>query len=206
MVQYQKEEVRDSIIKAARGEFIKHGYQKASIRQIAEEAGVIPSNIYNYFDGKDGVFGEVLKPLIVELDNFKAFMIKWEFSDKSGDKHEGPGEHRRVMVESIKLVDKYRALFKLLVFKSHGSSYEDYINKMVNWFTDNMYLHFKRNSGDLFSKFLIHNTTSIWFNFIKEILRYDVSGKEMQQATADMMTFIYSGHAGLKEWKKSQIR
>ncbi|MFP4016272.1 MAG: TetR/AcrR family transcriptional regulator [Halanaerobiales bacterium] len=204
MVQYQKEEIREAIIEAAREEFIKHGYQKASIRQIAKEAGVIPSNIYNYFGGKDDMFGEVLKPLIIELQNFKSFMKKWEFSNDLPKKHQDLGQHRKIMVESIKIVDRYRDLFKLLIFNSHGSSYEDYINKMVTWFTDNMYLHFERDTGGLMSKFLIHNTTSIWFNFIKEILRYDVRGKEMQQATADMMTFIYSGHVGLMEWKKSQ--
>ncbi|MFW6034986.1 MAG: TetR/AcrR family transcriptional regulator [Halothermotrichaceae bacterium] len=202
-MQYQKEEVRKAILKAARSEFIKHGFQKASIRQIAEKADVLSSNIYNYFDGKDDIFGEIIRPAIREIEKFKKFMIEWEFS-RPRDEHGNLKQHQEVMLQTVKTVDRFRDLFNLLFFKAHGSSLEDSMDNLVNWFTKNMYNTFSYGTNNMLNKFYIHYINSIIFGFIKEILRHDIKGEKMEQAAVDMMTFIYSGHEGLVEWKKSQ--
>jgi TetR/AcrR family transcriptional regulator, regulator of cefoperazone and chloramphenicol sensitivity len=49
------DEVRRKIIEAALRVFGEHGYERASTRQIATEAGVNPPALQYYFDGKDGL-------------------------------------------------------------------------------------------------------------------------------------------------------
>jgi AcrR family transcriptional regulator len=49
------EEVRRRIIEAALRVFGENGYERASTRQIATEAGVNPPALQYYFDGKDGL-------------------------------------------------------------------------------------------------------------------------------------------------------
>jgi AcrR family transcriptional regulator len=51
---------REAILDAARAAFTQHGYDKASIRQIAREAGVDPALVHHYFGTKQGVFTEAM--------------------------------------------------------------------------------------------------------------------------------------------------
>ncbi|MEQ6030980.1 TetR/AcrR family transcriptional regulator [Enterococcus faecalis] len=46
----------DKIIKAAFDEFMEFGFRKASIRKIADRAGVTPGAIYTRYDSKDALF------------------------------------------------------------------------------------------------------------------------------------------------------
>ena len=65
-MQIQKEAVKAVILKAAVTEFAQYGYQKASIRRIAQAAGITPGNIYVYFPNKKQLFDEVIGPVIQE--------------------------------------------------------------------------------------------------------------------------------------------
>ncbi len=55
-------EVRSRILRAAEGCFQKYGFRKATIRGIAQEAGVSPAAIYTYFKDKQALFNELNMP------------------------------------------------------------------------------------------------------------------------------------------------
>ena len=52
-LEQQKEELYQTILKAAGDIFLKRGYEDFSLRQVAEEIGYSPGTIYLYFDNKD---------------------------------------------------------------------------------------------------------------------------------------------------------
>jgi AcrR family transcriptional regulator len=56
-----KRDTRADIMAAARAAFIEEGYERPSLRSIARRAGVDPALIHHYFDGKAGLFAEVMK-------------------------------------------------------------------------------------------------------------------------------------------------
>jgi len=62
MVQVKKPEVRDRILEAAAGLFAEHGYARATINQIAQRAGMAPSNVYVYFKSKLEIMFAVYEP------------------------------------------------------------------------------------------------------------------------------------------------
>jgi len=51
---------RAAILEAARGRFARHGYDAASVRDIAADAGIDPALINRYFGSKEDLFAEVL--------------------------------------------------------------------------------------------------------------------------------------------------
>ena len=51
----------ERILRAARATFARHGYDGASVRAIAEEAGVAQGLMYNYFGGKDDLLRAVFR-------------------------------------------------------------------------------------------------------------------------------------------------
>lgn len=50
------EEKRDSIVAAALDEFASHPYDQASLTRIVARLGIAKGSIYQYFDGKSGLF------------------------------------------------------------------------------------------------------------------------------------------------------
>ena len=52
LMQYSKDDIQKEILKAAEKVFLENGFPKASMREIAQEAQVGLSNIYNYFKSK----------------------------------------------------------------------------------------------------------------------------------------------------------
>lgn len=51
---------RDKILRAARAQFARHGYEGATIRGIATSARVDPKLVLHYFESKDGVFSAAM--------------------------------------------------------------------------------------------------------------------------------------------------
>jgi AcrR family transcriptional regulator len=52
---------REAILEAARSYFERHGYERATIRAIAAEAGVDPALVHHYFGSKDQLLVAALK-------------------------------------------------------------------------------------------------------------------------------------------------
>jgi AcrR family transcriptional regulator len=65
-------ETRVAILAAARNAFATHGYEKATIRGIAREAGVDPSLVHHFYGAKEDVFkaavSDVLAPIAQAMD------------------------------------------------------------------------------------------------------------------------------------------
>ena len=52
----EKNEMREAILVAAKNLFLTEGYEKTSIRGIAEQIAYSPATIYQYFEDKDDIF------------------------------------------------------------------------------------------------------------------------------------------------------
>ncbi|MDN3351025.1 TetR family transcriptional regulator [Actinomadura sp. DC4] len=53
---HRSEETRNAILAAARRRFADDGYERATIRAIAADAGIDPSMVMRYYGSKDGLF------------------------------------------------------------------------------------------------------------------------------------------------------
>lgn len=72
-MQIKKDEVRLKILEAATDEFLKRGYENASMRMIAQKAHTTQGNIYHYFQNKEILLEEILLPTI---ENIECMMLK----------------------------------------------------------------------------------------------------------------------------------
>lgn len=71
-MQVLKDYVRTNILASARTEFLDKGYSKASMREIAVNAGITVGNIYRYYESKEYLFEAIVDPTFVEItDLFK---------------------------------------------------------------------------------------------------------------------------------------
>lgn len=70
MAQYLKESLRTRIIEAAQDQFVANGFENASMRKIAEMAGMTAGNLYRYFKNKEAIYQYFLQPVLSDLNAF----------------------------------------------------------------------------------------------------------------------------------------
>ena len=63
MAQVLKDDIREKILESALEEFYQHGFTGAVMRNIARQACIPTGLIYSYYDSKDTLFREVLRPV-----------------------------------------------------------------------------------------------------------------------------------------------
>ena len=57
----------DGILQAAKAEFLEKGYEAASLRKIAAQAGVTIGAIYTRYPTKDQLFCALVQPLLDQI-------------------------------------------------------------------------------------------------------------------------------------------
>ena len=65
-----KKESHERIIPAARREFIEKGFEKASIRTIAANAGLTSAALYRHFASKEDMFNALVQPGIMAMNDW----------------------------------------------------------------------------------------------------------------------------------------
>tara|TARA_B100000315_G_scaffold258212_1_gene309541 strand:+ start:8411 stop:9007 length:597 start_codon:yes stop_codon:yes gene_type:complete len=99
MAQVKKTSVRDAILDSATELFTKQGYSNTTLADIARNASVTMSNIYNYYDSKLDVLFAIYEPWLDERIDFVAretdkikapkerlrYLLKYLFSDLPAD-------------------------------------------------------------------------------------------------------------------------
>ena len=69
MAQKLKENMRNSIIEAAKKELLTFGYKDASMRNIAKMSNMTVGNLYRYFESKDDLIQNIVTPTLKEIED-----------------------------------------------------------------------------------------------------------------------------------------
>jgi AcrR family transcriptional regulator len=129
----RSQETRSAILAAARRRFAADGYERATVRAIAADAGIDPSMIIRYYGSKEGLFAaavdiELRLPDLASLTCDRVgeafvrhFLRLWE-----GD---GPHEVLTVLLRSAvtneSAAERVRTIFATQVATALGPSVED---------------------------------------------------------------------------------
>jgi TetR/AcrR family transcriptional regulator, cholesterol catabolism regulator len=199
-MQIQKGDIRKIILKIAREEFLGKNFKDASMRTIAKKSGVGLSNIYNYFTSKDEIFCEVLSGLLKAIDEV---MLEHNSSKYISVDIFSSDEYMHSQINMfVELVANYKEDFKLLLFRSAGSSLENYREECTEQYTRTgkeyialMKQKYPSINGDV-SDFFIHTMSSWWMSIIAELVMHDLSHKALEDFIREYMEFGTSG------WKR----
>jgi AcrR family transcriptional regulator len=129
----RSQETRAAILAAARRRFAADGYERATVRAIAADAGIDPSMVIRYYGSKDGLFAAAVDidlrlPDPASLPPGRAgealvrhFLELWE-----GD---GPGEVLTVLLRSAvtneSAAERMRTIFATQVATALGPDVDD---------------------------------------------------------------------------------
>ena len=127
----------EKILACAKEEFLEKGYTDASIRTIAQNAGVSTSAIYTRYSDKEGLFRFLVEPaanglkelLRQSLSSFSSLTVSeqnkkfMEYSDRGFE-----------VVTAY--IYKYFPEFKLLITRAPGNYYQEFLEGLVKLDTD----------------------------------------------------------------------
>jgi len=121
MPQILKKEIKERILHSALDSFLEKGYQKASMQEIAQKAGITAGNIYNYFKSKEAIFTTLVVPV---LNDVKAI-----FGIRARDLPmllplDSMGIAEKKLEEFAELYRNNRKVFMLLFEKSGSTTFE----------------------------------------------------------------------------------
>ena len=202
-MQIKKDNILENVLAAAREEFLEKGFKDTNMRTIAKKSSVGLSNIYNYFKNKDEIFLEVLQPILLALEklmdahNSEEYLSMEVFTSKDYLQ-----EHTNMYVN---LIQKFKIELKILLFKSHGSSLENYIEEYTDKHTA-VGLEYMRLMKERYpqlnidiSEFFIHTMSSWWLSIVGELVMHDLPVIEMERFLSEFMEFATAG------WKKVML-
>ena len=125
-----KTESHERITQAAKEEFLTYGFENASMRRIAANAGITVSVLYKHFPSKEEMFASLVQPM---LDQFMVLYRQKEQEEK--DAIERVGAAAAFLNEDAVYVMEYiydnLDEFRLLVCCSQGTRYEDHVHVLA---------------------------------------------------------------------------
>ena len=196
-MQKLKNDIRRELLKSAEELFLRKGFQKTSMREIAETAQVGLGNFYNYYSGQDDLFCSIVYAV---TDAFERMLDKLP-GHYGADVMEILSEVylREAVDEYIVLIRRYRELMILLLFRAQGSSlanfresFTDRSTELVKeWFSEMKYRYPVLNVT--VSDFFIH-LHSVWmFTLFEEIIMHKIEDQEIEQIVAEYVKFEITG-------------
>jgi AcrR family transcriptional regulator len=116
------------------------GYEKATMRTIAEAAGITVGNIYKYFVNKEALLSVIIDPVYSELEALLIHHDDGLYSDSSADID---GMFSQQTMKLFELVKKKKTEFIILVSRCAGSKYENTKEKLILVLGESIYDHLK---------------------------------------------------------------
>jgi len=189
----------DKILECAKREFLEKGFEGASMRNIAENAGYTTGMLYGRFADK----GELLKVLVDEAaEKLYAYYtgVQTAFSEFSPeeqyrDMHSYVDERVKEMLDIV--YDNFEE-FKLIICKSKGSEYEDYVDRLIAVETENTVRFIKvLNAAGIKVKEvradMSHMLSTAMFNGMFEVVEHDFTKEEAIQYITQLQCFFNAG-------------
>ena len=196
---------KEKLLEVGKQEFLEKGFQAASLRNIAKEAGVTTGASYGYFSSKEALFAALVEPCAVAImgEFMKAQTAFAELPDAEKPDHVGV-ESSQCVMWMVDYVYQHFDEVKMLVYRSQGTPYETFIHNMVEVEVESTYQYLevrKRlglNAPDL-PRPLSHIIASGMFNGLFEIVAHDMPYEEAKGYVQKLMEFYQYGWQKMME-------
>jgi AcrR family transcriptional regulator len=201
MSQIKKSATEQKILKSAKAIFLKHGFTKASLRDIAKRANISLSNFYTYFPDKNALFVSVLQPVLDDLERLCEF---GRTHRQEVNPFETLQEKKQYLRIALDYIDKHKLELNLLFNQSFGSSLENYSEHLAQEYENNWNLifidlkkKFPKHKFNKPSSFFLRNMAYFHIMTISKILVHDYSRAEMTNISDEIASFLWHGGMGL---------
>ncbi|QIB68735.1 TetR/AcrR family transcriptional regulator [Aminipila butyrica] len=130
------------ILESAKNEFLTHGFEKASLKTICEDAGVTTGALYKRYKGKEDLFCAVVEDTVIALEDFVTKRSAAQPSELSDDTLIQAWEMNESMLTWFQFLYSYHDGFVLLISGAAGTKYANFQHDFVESMTTKSYEYF----------------------------------------------------------------
>ena len=198
-MKFKDEEAVGQILECAKEEFMQKGFADASMRTIAEKAGFTTGMLYSRFADKNELFSALVKEGADKLYSY--------FSDVQEEFAEFPATQQVAEMQTytsgkmrtvLDIIYEYFDTFKLIVCHSAGSSYDRYIDRMIEYETDSTerFMRVLQENGTSVKavrRDINHMLASALFNGVFEVVAHDFPKEDALEYVDAVCEFFFAG-------------
>lgn len=193
------EGVTDKLIACATEEFLEHGFEKASLRVIAEKANTSTTSIYVRFKGKKGLFDAIVAEAMEafkevykrSMDDFKknhsgaSYTEMFECTDKS-------------INNIMECIYQHFEAFRLLLCAANESTYSEFINEIIDYEEKETLRYIEEIGSNVIasgkvSMALIHILNTSYIMGLFEVVKHDMNKAEAIIYSNQLKSFFQVG-------------
>lgn len=182
------------IINSAIEEFLKEGFTKASLRRIAQKAGITTGALYTRYKNKDELFCSLVSDVCKKFDEQFAYLMPLFYTaieNKSIEKY-----IQIVHLESQNILSlmysNYDACI-LLLNCSKGSSVENWFEQMIQRIITEAQQFYYSFLGDGINKKALELIIAAQFSIYKQVIQNGYSKEEAESCLKVVSKFFDSG-------------
>lgn len=175
------------ILESAKAEFLKCGFERASLKDIATNADVTTGAIYKRYKGKEELFCAVVEKCVSQLNVVFASKASADYSAFSDEALKKSWEMRPESMQWwFDLLLDFRDEYVLLLSCSAGTKYETFAHDWVEIMTRETYRCYEEMfsrglTSVVMSKKELHTLLSACWTTIYEPFIHGFSAEEIQQ-------------------------
>ena len=188
-----------NILSAGKAEFLEKDFNSASLRNIVKTAGVTTGAFYGYFSGKEALFAALVEEHAKAIMNiFMSAQEDFEMLDEK-DKANHMGVESRKSIDAIlDYVYEHFDEFKLIICKSEGTCYENFVHNMVEIEVAETFEFIKilkKQGYDVpdMEKAVCHMIVSGMFSGIFELIEHDMKKENAKKYVSEFQDFYIAG-------------
>ena len=187
------------IMPCARREFLDKGFERASMRAIAANAGISAAGLYRHFVSKEAMFEALVLPalngvkdlLLSVRDEFAEFPVAEQSRTLSDYSH----TKFPLLVEYIY---EHLEAFKLLTTCAAGTPYEHFLHDLVDIDVEYNLKLIQATHNDALTSGrctpeLLHIVSSAFYSGIFEVVIHDMTRKEADKHIEGLQRFFAAG-------------
>lgn len=194
-MQVLKDEIRQKIVTEALEVFLEKGYEKTSMRDLAQRVGTSVSNMYHYFTSKEELFHAIAEPIAGRVRRVLNEIVT----------HEARGASEIVEEEYVtkalgQVIKGHRREFIVLMDKSGGTVYENVKAEIISAVETHIIQHHLRGSEEVHRPrraFLMHFLATNLIEALVEIARHCRDSREVDHSVRSLMKYHIGGVANL---------
>lgn len=188
----------ERVVAAAKAEFLEKGFEKASIRSIAEAAGMTSAGLYRHFLDKEAMFASLVEPALEALRKMVESHTAHSYElISTGDLSSMWGEPNGLTLLLDIIYDHFDA-FKLLLRCSAGTRFERFFDDIVEMEEKETlrYIETLRERGIPVNNIVpeeLHLLLNAYCSAVFEVVVHDFPREEAKHYVATLQRFFNPG-------------
>ncbi len=191
------------ILESAKAEFLQHGFEGASLRRIAQGAGVTTGALYRHFADKDALFAALVEPVYSEFLRSYHEAAEQHFRQLEQGGMDTIWESSASSMETFTdYIYQHFDTFKLLISASEQTPYERFTHTLVETDVDLtlQYIQLARKLGYPVRELQrdeLHLVINAQFSCLYELVLHDIPRADAQRLLDRVSSFFTGGWKSL---------